>query len=116
MDFTNEEIASVLDEAVELMNDKGAHWIQGAFKTLIGADEYAYCSIGAIREVAMGREGSDTKLVKLQIRAAEALADALPSSVYSSVDKVIVWNDDSATTWNKVRLRFRRAAKALRSQ
>lgn len=54
----------LLRKARDLMNDNGAHWVQGSFKrTLhygknIGEHEYGYCSVGGLNEAA-GRSGVD---------------------------------------------------------
>lgn len=113
-----QRVVEILDRAIELMNDSGAHWTQGAFKRrLDGEAEYAYCSVGAIRE-ASGFDADQTTSDDLTVAAIEAVARAtIPYTQKVRADEhrayapniVIHWNDDPDTTWRKVVTRFKRA-------
>jgi len=114
--------ASALDKALALMNDSGAHWVQGTFRTRKADGSLAYCSIGALHEALIGYETTaivETNDPVLQ-RAAQALVRAylptLPAPAdmgYENVYKVEAWNDDPRTSWEKVVKRFTRARNRL---
>ena len=119
MDTETQEIVDVLDRAIELMNESGAHWTQGSFRRPLGYDlhEYAYCSVGGIREAAGVRDPawSDNDLSRAAI-AAVARA-YLPTQKerhdsewdHGTTNIVIDWNDSGNTNWTKVVRRFKRA-------
>ncbi len=119
MKVKDEDLAAMLDEAVELMNSKGAHWTQGTYVKQIGGGEHAYCSVGAIRQIAAMRFPGVKKQYEMRELLVEKLAEELPPGYDGSEgpeNKVISWNDDHQTTWAKVRYRFRAAAKKLRDK
>lgn len=112
-----ERVIEVLDAALELMNDSGAHWTQGTYKSSYPEDDgkYAFCTIGALHEVTGGWDGDERTLEDpVLLAATQALADAYAPDDYATArwqigDKVINWNDDEDTNWKKVRARFTRA-------
>lgn len=108
--ITPEEIALVLDEAVEVMNDEGAHWHQGSMRSTepMSDGKYAYCSIGAIEIVVHRREKHFARRDHLRQSAVEALRAAY-GAVNPGRVSIAEWNDSEKTTWKNVKDRFRRA-------
>lgn len=117
---TPEEVIEVLDRAIELMNDNGAHWTQGAFVRFPPhGDAAKYCSVGAIRKAAGANPDQGDPNNVVVVAAIQAVARAtIPYDVGLRSEErggdwagnlVIGWNDSADTTWNKVVARFRRA-------
>jgi hypothetical protein len=111
-----ERVARVLEDALALMNDSGAHWVQGEYMVSNG-EEMFFCSVGAIRK-ASGHSPFDMSDPPLTAAAIRAVASA-----YRSIDKndpgryrVIKWNDNPKTTWDTVVRRFGRAAAKARKE
>ncbi len=115
---TAEEVADVLDRAIELMNDTGKHWVQGRFQQCLDdPDEFAYCSVGAIRKAA-GISNVDFNDNPVSSAAVAAVAraylpitkDQLRDEWHSGTANVVMnWNDSNGTAWEQVVRRFKRA-------
>lgn len=107
----SKEIADALDQALVLMNDKGAHWHQGDYMNYF-EDEYgnevpAFCSVGAIREVTAGSFYQVNALTSL---VTDTLASILPSQgILDSEDKIVQWNDEPDRTWADIVAKFTEA-------
>lgn len=130
---TKEQVADLLKNARELMNNSGAHWIKGAYSTRIRADysggepvfEHAYCSMGAIRHLT-DEEGDQ----KIRWEATKALGEveaikAIPMTEADAYDiadryevaftRIVRWNDADERTWADVDAAFREAEKRVRA-
>ena len=119
MGVKDEDLASMLEEAIGLMNSKGAHWTKGSYLREIGYQEYAYCSVGAIRTVVNQRYPGSATQYHVRDQLTEQLADVLPDAYdvhRTPEDKIVAWNDNLSTTWPKVRYRFQAAVKKLRNK
>jgi hypothetical protein len=108
------EAAQLLEEALALMNDKGAHWRQGSYRwTDRRTGEVSFCSVGAIREVSKGRSA-------LRSLMQEALAREVPASSRwlgaSPRHKIEFWNDDRERSWKDISKVFKTAARRLRKE
>jgi hypothetical protein len=111
---TDAQVAQVLEEALALMNNSGAHWTKGQFSMKVG-DETLYCAIGGIRAAAPGADKQT-----LRDRAVVALASNLhitpkPKLPHYARREIISWNDRRLTEWPDVKRIFTKAAKKLRS-
>lgn len=123
--MTKQEIAAKLRQAVRLMNDNGAHWVQGDYTEIVGDryndPEYGYCSLGAIRHVVgdpLEDPSAESDVVAL------ALASVLPAQrgegqynrdpereEYSiAYDRITSWNDDDDREWWEIAEKFEEAA------
>ena len=111
------QIADLLRQARDLMNDQGKHWIQGQSATLRGFDDgqpqyERFCSIGAIRYVLTGDPFNDgnadenylVQCLDAQITLPGARGD------YQGSDKVVLWNDMTGREWGEVYEAFTNAA------
>jgi hypothetical protein len=109
-----EKVAKCLLDARELMNNGGKHWTRGAFKRRLDKDEYAYCSIGAIRAVTTSK---DQKIRNEAYRQLATMIYAGPETrnVRVAQGRIVQWNDMKAT-WGDVSRTFRQAAKRAAKQ
>lgn len=94
--------ASILEEALALMNDNGKHWVKRTYGA-IRKNEPCYCAVGAIRQVLWGSHDS-IKPFPWSIR--EALLEAIDNNnkrknkkKYLSIEQ---WNDSPFTKWEDV--------------
>lgn len=121
--MTGKEIAAKLREALALMNDSGAHWVQGTSMTVaVSTGEKKYCSIGAIRMALTDDpwvmlqtydEDGTTRCVEEEVTG--ALVEFLPRPKYddqSLADQIVVWNDDDERRWSDIEEAFTKAAEA----
>lgn len=121
---TREDVIEVLDRALALMNDEGAHWVQGSYhrRDYYGNDGDLYCSVGAISQVATGDPltfstwgfhsgGGDVAAEALYalMQAYTTYGSEEPHYIEEAVSRVTEWNDRPTTNWDKVVLRFKRA-------
>jgi hypothetical protein len=111
--MTGKEIAAKLRQARDLMNDTGAHWIQGRSATSARGEWVRFCSIGAIRYVVNGDPYEDSSE---EDYLTEALATQIPEDEaprgYEGPDKIVFWNDRADRTWSEISETFEQAAKA----
>lgn len=118
-EITNEQVADVLDKAVALMNNEGAHWLKGQFRLTVDK-ETSYCAIGGIQAAAPGEANR-----RLRDRAVFALVEDIPSEQFPSSTylrtkeawaraKVMAWNDSHRTQWTDIKKVFTAASKRLR--
>lgn len=116
----DEQAAAALEKALSLMNDSGAHWVQGTLRQSYG-DGFRYCSVGALHEAIVGWEKKPyVDQNPVMRRALQALVRAytptLPRSGFERSEDIYTieaWNDDPDTTWEKVVKRFTRARTKL---
>lgn len=108
--ITDKQVAKVLDEALALMNDSGAHWLQGSYKvTDRKTREMSFCSVGAIRQLTTYNE-------PLRKRAYSALASQIPGyySYMNPRNAIEKWND-SRSDWHQIVEGFTKASQKLRN-
>lgn len=124
---TREEVLDVLDRALALMNDEGAHWTQRCYSTRNNDDVSAmYCPVGAVAQVThqnplrYAQWGYHAETDDVGAEALFALSRAYGGEeafdVSDAVAKVTGWNDRNDTNWAKVVLRFKRAKKLIMKQ
>lgn len=106
-EYTDADVADVLEKAREKMNDEGVHWIKGAYRKFFKGRGQCYCSSGAIRSI--------TRSNVLRDQAFGALAKGLPQGGKHAENKIIRWNDSEVRTWKDVDNRFRKTVERLRS-
>jgi len=144
---SRERTAQIIREARDLMNADGKHWIQGdekqqlydVLKDSYIPNEYAYCSVGAIKEVAKTEEemiaayyvlnknglGTWPEIDETFINEYEnyledgcdphnALYDVIDNHKEYLEEEIINYNDADSTIWKNVKELFSRSAKALR--
>lgn len=112
------EIATKILEARAKMNNGGRHWIRGAFKRKDpSTEEYAFCSVGAVREAVRGRSR------ELSPSVYRAINEALPKEyravgrngrepgVNACISAIIGFNDHWGRTWGDISRVFRKAAR-----
>lgn len=111
--------SEVLRNALELMNDTGAHWTQGAWTDLQGPNETPrYCSVGAINATVH----NEPLNYLLREEALKALAYGLPTPgpkgpyAENEMHKVIKWNDNPRRKWADIVARFEKAIARLESE
>lgn len=114
--MTGKEIAAKLREALALMNDEGAHWIQG--QSMAETDHgRKFCSIGAIRYVLTG---DPWRVDEEESQVAEYVARAIPSfredSEMGYDDQIVGWNDSDNRNWEDIVKAFTKAAEAAEAQ
>lgn len=130
-DTLQQRVADYLEKALALMNADGKHWFQGDFRS--GEPEadgrYAFCSIGALREVIVGSCFSYTDSSPIYNAAEVALARAVApdskATILSEADPpgdgvragsvIVTWNDDPDTTWEDVVECFTKAKESVLS-
>lgn len=126
---TKQEVIDTLQQALDLMNDSGAHWIQGA---LTNSGRTRYCSLGAVYQVTnvdidefLGATSAEQILsaleggdVELRTQLVSALANAVPRehrnpgwmSSYQGQEWIITgYNDEDDRTWEEIVAFFERA-------
>lgn len=111
--FTDEDVAKVLLNARELMNNRGKHWIKWEFRRKNKNGELCYCSIGAIRAAAPGDKNK-----RLRAAAFRALAQLIDPNyadgTKTAAQSVIMsFNDSDSTKWGDVSKLFRKAARSV---
>lgn len=109
-----EKVAKLLTDALNLMNDNGSHWVQGHEKIAHpkNPDEFRYCTIGAIKELAPGKKNKN-----LRAKAYRRLARANPfwkGYAFRSIEDIININDSHRMNWNKMENWFKTAINACR--
>lgn len=113
---TGEEVARVLEEALELMNDSGAHWTKGTYRELNDQGEMSYCAVGAVCAIVNQNPYDGYKHNVLAEGALRALASAYRPlrNEHAYHYRVVTWNDSARTKWDDVVRRFRKAAAKAR--
>ena len=109
------QIADLLRQARDLMNDQGKHWIKGQSATLkainFGQPEYdKFCSIGAIRYVLTGNPFDNDNADENYLVDCLVAQINLPGKDYEGSDKVILWNDSTDREWGEIYEAFTNAA------
>jgi hypothetical protein len=119
---TPTRVAKVLKKARDLMNDQGAHWIQGRLRSRNTATgEVSFCSVGAVMEAAMGDENSLIRREALLV-----LAESVDPSfkrdgeffggvIDTAKGIVIRWNDSPDRHWTVVDKKFAEAQERARA-
>lgn len=116
----NTEIADVLERALQLMNDEGAHWTQFQYErpSSVGTK---FCAVGAINKV-LGRDNRGAGAAKLTADSErdavlEALARDLPDNhEYARPwDQITGWNDNEDREWADIVEQFNQTAARLRA-
>lgn len=133
----NEVIADMLRDCRELMNDSGAHWVQGAFNLIVGETDdeyvYGYCSIGSIRkrayelaidygaftrqrliEDAVLALGADEEISKTLL-SSQLFSDRVPDEFDKSYARVVLFNDTEGRSWPEIEGAFKRTEDRLRA-
>ena len=119
---TNAEVADVLEQALALMNDSGAHWTQGRYEIRIADGERQYCSVGAVNKASgqQNRYAAYMKFSRIPLRdaALDALAAGLRNSQFASTswDKITHWNDNERRKWPDIVARFQKTIARLRGE
>lgn len=114
-------VAQALREALQLMNNEGAHWLKGAYARYGDSDdERAYCSAGAINFVTAGHpEAIGTESTKEPMIALAAVLEDVPPPTEPTDDwtefdyalnRVVTWNDTPERTWEDIVRKFTEAA------
>lgn len=116
------EIATKILEARDKMNNRGKHWLRGAFRsTNPKTREVSFCSVGAIREV--GDKRINPKLYHYIFLALpdeyrriyrwnygqRAVVEKPTNS--EKMNAIIRFNDSHTQTWGGVSKLFRKAAR-----
>lgn len=126
--FTNEELASYVQAARELMNDEGRHWVQGHFVVPVheALGEFAYCSYGALRRATEEYSGQASYNVLSALCLAlaedeEIGATHLDADLEEARDeganaysRVVRFNDAEGRKWEEVEAAFKRTEERLR--
>ena len=110
------EISDKILEARELMNNRGKHWLRGAFRSKNPkTGEVSFCSVGAVREV--GGRGINARVYHYLHEALPPEFQAKPyygrTKVVASQksNAIIAFNDRYGRKWGEVSKLFRKAAK-----
>lgn len=114
-ELTNQDVAQLLDDARELMNDKGAHWVKGRLReTDRKTKEVSFCSVGAIYHLT---RGEDRRKKALRKAALAELSESIRHATYGwSGSMIMGWNDAPNRTWSQVSSKFTSTAKKLRKR
>lgn len=110
------EAAKLLEAAVQLMNNEGAHWIQGHYRHIDDKGETSYCAIGAINHLSGKVPGDSWERSEVRYAAIAALGHGLQNGLSNDAEeRVIRWNDNERRKWPDIVKRFNRAAARLRT-
>lgn len=118
---TPARVAKVLKQARDLMNDQGAHWIQGKLrKTDPKTGEVSFCSVGAIQHIAKGPENAELRLEALMTLAETVSVSFDRTRIFGAPGDaargaVIIWNDNPARSWDAIDAKFAEAQKRARA-
>jgi hypothetical protein len=122
-EITDTEVADVIEKALTLMNEKGAHWIKGDYRSECGTK---FCSVGGLRAaIGLYDDAYDALTYLQQLRRGQILDQAsyaiakkidpdYSGTLYNASAFVIGWNDKESRTWNDVVGAFMGAAATLR--
>jgi len=125
---TQEQVAAeALREAQQLMNDKGAHWIQGQFFAKVDDGSMGYCSVGALNKALGKKSGAERDLALVTLAEVinpdfrEEYAEEYPDDgegyiVGHAEEVVINWNDFDDRDWTDVKDAFSRARRRLQDR
>ena len=111
-----EEIADVLERALELMNDEGKHWLKGEYKGMATDGKHNFCSAGAIMEATETASSVDPVNIAIFTQLARDLPDAPVPHSSDPLDRIVTFNDNESTTWQDVVSVFRKAVARLRGK
>ena len=117
-----EKTAKLLKDALELMNDSGAHWTQGTYRTEEDSPDGKplYCSLGALRHVAFEdvvlgsvEDEAGLHIYGLAVSALAEVVCAEEVPLGFGENRVIDFNDDPGRVWPEIVEAFTKAAERV---